>query len=141
MSAQVTEQQLQAEMTFRQAIEFPSSPDYILSVHALPDAVRLDSVNATFTPEEATEVLTRLALERDVEALQSYFAESPERTQALGGIYIDHKAGGKVVLQLVQEEQANARITQTLTFLQHPERLQINAVRWCLISTCNSSMK
>ncbi len=122
--------QLQAEIMFRQAIGFPSTVDYILSVHAMPNAVTLESVSATFTPDEAAEVLTRLDLERDVEVLQRYFTEHPERQKALGGVYIDHAAGGKLVLQLVQRQGANTQIVQTLPALQHPDRLQINFVSW-----------
>lgn len=118
-------------MAFRQSIGFPSAPDYVLSVHAAPDSVTLESVNTTFTPTEAAEVLVRLELERDAETLQSYFSEHPELQEALGGVYLDHAAGGKLVLQLVQGHAISTdKIVQTLPPLVHLDRLQVNSVNW-----------
>lgn len=126
------DKRLYAEIQLRQSLKFRSDIDYILTVHAAPDAVRMERLGAVFTPAEAREVQVRLDLERDGTVIQDFFAADPQFQEAFGGIHVDHAAGGKLILQLVASHQRTDDIPLLLPHLQHADRLHINLVDWPL---------
>ena len=83
-----------------------------------------------FTPAEAAELLARLELEQDGETLQTFFATRQGFQDAFGGFYIDHEAGGKLVLQLVHNHPRVKDIPALLPPLRHGDRLLISHVAW-----------
>ncbi|MCG8346614.1 MAG: S1 family peptidase, partial [Chloroflexales bacterium] len=124
------ERQLLAEVEFRKSIGFRSDIDYVRQVHAQPDAVTFEAMNATFTPAEAEELRIRLALEQDGETLQQYFRDDSDVRDAFGGIYLDHDTGGELVLQIVRTHSLTDQIHSLIPPLRHVDRLRIDYVEW-----------
>lgn len=133
---QLSEEHLSSEIELRKSIGFRSDAEYIQGVHKLENVVineRLGGV--AFTPAEANELETRIDLEKDGDVLQAFFAQETDLQEAFGGIYLDHAAGsedhtagGKLVLQLVQNHEKVNDIPKILPPLQYPERLEIELV-------------
>lgn len=125
------DEQIRAEIQLRESISFRSDVDYVKSVHAAPDAVPFKRLGAIFTPAEAKEVQVRLDLELDSATLQSFFTTNRVDLQDIfGGTYIDHKAGGRLVLQIVKYRDSINNIRKLLPSLIHPNRLHIVLVDW-----------
>jgi hypothetical protein len=121
---------LRSEIEFRQSLGFRSDPDYIRAVHASRDAVGFMGMGAKFTPTEAEELRVRTDLEHDGETLHRHFMGDSNLRGAFGGIYLDHQAGGQLVLQLVHDHALNEQIPSMLPHLQHPDRLRVEDVEW-----------
>ncbi|MCC6602839.1 MAG: hypothetical protein IT327_06495 [Anaerolineae bacterium] len=126
-------EQLEKEIELRRSIGFRSDIEYVQAVHGLDSVVIKERLGGVaFTPEEAKELETRIDLERDGETLQVFFAQEADLQEVFGGIYLyhapdseDYTAGGKLILQLVQNHEKIDDIVKTLPPLGYPERLQI----------------
>ena len=127
---------LETEIELRKSIGFRSDTEYVESVRSLDNVVILDKFGGlAFTPNEAKEFEVRLNLEKDGAVLINFFENEPELQDAFGGIYLEHAAGsedetagGKLVLQLVNDHDMTNDIPVMLPTLQYPERLSIELV-------------
>lgn len=128
--------EIEAEIELRKSIGFRSDIEYVEAVRSSDDVVINERFGrVAFAPAEARELEMRLNLEKDGDALLDFFEKDPEFQDAFGGIYIEHAAGsenhtagGKLVLQLVQEYERVNDIPVIIPPLQYPERLHIELV-------------
>ena len=128
------------EAEFRRSIGFRSDEAYIRSVRRADNSIVVPELgNVLLTPEEFEELRVRLELEKDVDILVEFFAGNSELQKTFGGLYIehyagaeDHKRGGKLVVQLV-ENQVHVQRALELVELNRPDRLQIEWVKFSLV--------
>lgn len=124
---------LEYDIEWRQGIGFRSAAAYVESVRASEEAVVKEELgNVALTPEEASELETRIDLENDMIILLEFFEQKPELQEAFGSIYIEHAAGsedytagGQLVLLLVRDHPQVGAIPALLPLLQYSERLHI----------------
>lgn len=127
-----------AEIELRKSIGFRSDAEYVKAVRASDNMVIDERFGrVALTPAEAHELEARLNLEKDGDLLLDFFEKELEFQDAFGGIYLDHAAGsedytagGKLVLQLVQDYEKANDILAILPAIRYPERLRIEWVNF-----------
>lgn len=117
------QQRIKNDIGFREALNFRTDRQYVAGLYADLGQTTGDlRLGGLFTPEEATELQARLALEDDLTAIDSYFrATVPEE---FGGVYLDHEGGGfMTVLTVAGDHEAAVR-----GIVQHADRLAFRQV-------------
>ena len=114
------------DASFRQEMGFRADKAYVRWLYAHPDRTTgTRDAGALLTPAEAKEEHVRtIELPRDVEAIDRWL-RAHGYGDAIGGVFIDHQAGGKVTTLLTRSvEGARASL---LKVVRHPERLVVRA--------------
>jgi hypothetical protein len=117
-----------ADVAFRQVAGLRADPAYVRSLvehNRLRDAPTEVVLGTVVTPEEASELRTRLALQDDVSSVVSYGLSHPE---SYAGLYIDPKKGVASVLftgDLAPHQAA-------LSSFPMADRLVFRPARWTL---------
>jgi hypothetical protein len=109
------------DVRYRAALGLEADPGWVEQLYASPGlTVGTRFAGALLTPHEWQEVAARGSLERDADAIETYYAGSPGERGDFGGVRIDHEAGGVLAVYL----RGIAR-PAVLTRLERPDRLSI----------------
>jgi hypothetical protein len=88
------DEDVEVDTAFRAALHFNADRQYVVRLRAAADTKYYG--DTPFTVDEYHEVVERVSLERDAAILESLLSDD-----AIGGVFIDHSAGGKLVLLAV----------------------------------------
>jgi hypothetical protein len=121
------EERIDRGLRFRESVGLRSDREYVVSLYRDDQLQAVENeFGVVLTPTEYAEMKVRLAMEDDVQLIEQQFGTNSQLAAAFGGVMIDHKGGGKLVVLLTKD--AIGPGDDWLRGLRHPARAEIRTV-------------